>query len=262
MILVFFLETMQLESQISHRKQGIDEGVINNLPEVFSHTRTNALKGHLYERLLRALSPIDYYFRVQKVQTNETLYQTFLDYLVVDSQQLPPKFIEHFQLDPHDPDIAQQVKKLFAKPKLLDPTSPRILFIDGKILIFRDVITPARPKSQTKLTQGEKKQFKKNTMFNTFNSLYDAIRSQYHTLQTEEENQTDYAEYQRDILMLISDLETFGRVELKDNGTFLRKLNELKDATQSAHNFDIHNVKQHLDDVMKFMNSIVQKNIL
>jgi hypothetical protein len=258
-----FTETMTLNDQIAHREQGKKNGSIKDLPEAFPHTRTNALKGHLYERLLRALSPKDYYFRVNKAQTNESLYQTFLDYLVIDTHHLPPKFIEYFQLNPQDADIDQQVKKLFANPNWLDKTSPRILFIDGKILIFRDVITPAHPHPKKKLTAGEKRQSEKNTMFNTFNSLYDAIRSQYHTLQTEEENQTDSAEYQREILLLITDLERFSKVELKDNGTFLRKLQELKAATQSAQNFDIHNVHQHLGEVMNFMHhSTLQKNIL
>ncbi|MDR3168302.1 MAG: hypothetical protein LBU27_00630 [Candidatus Peribacteria bacterium] len=254
---------MSLNTQISHRQQGVEKGVIKDLPEAFPHTRTNALKSHLYERLLRALSPIDYYFRVHKEQTNKTLYQTFLDYLVVDPQNLPPKFIEHFQLNPQDADIDQQVKKLFTNPKWLDKTSSRVLFIEGKILIFRDVITSAHPHPKTKLTPGEKRQSEKNTMFNTFDSLYDAIRSQYHTLQTEAENQTDYAEYQREILLLITDLECFSRVELKDNGTFLRKLQELRAVTQSAQNFDIHNVHQHLEEVMNVMHhSTLQKNIL
>jgi hypothetical protein len=61
--------------------------------------------------------------------------------------------LEVFDLDPKDPDIQSKVEALFQKARLLDKHSARVIFVDDKIIIFRNEERLIHQDQTKKLTQ-------------------------------------------------------------------------------------------------------------
>jgi hypothetical protein len=139
-----------------------------------------------------------------------------------------------FDLDSKDPKIQSKVEALFQKARLLDNHSARVVFINDKIVIFRNEERLIHRDETKKLTQGEKRRTEIRTTFNTFDNLYDAIRSQQYAIDGSAEKQDEYKQLQKDILRLAQDIRVSGYGE-KD-AEFQRKLNDITDQIQGATN--------------------------
>ena len=224
------------------QEQGISWGHITPIKGQFSRTQSKEiLTAELYNILQRALSHPDNLFlgntslfEKNNARHNAEIYDLFLSYVQIDPERLPPKFIELFDLDITDPHIEQQVISLFTKARMLDKKSGRVVFIDGKIIIFKNEehLTHRNPKR--KLTQGEKKRTHITTSFNTFEDIYAAVRSQYYTIDSSQSKKDDYRHQQKELLILAQDLKVlwYG----KDNSVFQRKLASSIEALQWATN--------------------------
>jgi len=93
----------------------------------------------------RSFSPQEKYFLGNKnlfkkndSSYNKQIFDLFQSYVVVDKDKLPENFVKLFELDLNDLDIENQVKDIFNKARLLDKKSARIIFVDDKIVIFRN----------------------------------------------------------------------------------------------------------------------------
>ena len=78
-----------------------------------------------------------------------------------DKNKLPKNFVKLFELDLTSPDIENQVKNVFQRARLLDKDhhSGRIVFIDDKIVIFRNEEIVVHKETEG-LTKAEKKRSK------------------------------------------------------------------------------------------------------
>ena len=92
-------------------------------------------------------------FKRNDSKHNKAIYQEFLSYVQIDPHRLPEKFVELFNLDPKSPTIQNDVEEIFQRARLLDPTSARVIFVDGKIIIFRNEERLIHQKETRKLTQ-------------------------------------------------------------------------------------------------------------
>lgn len=186
---------------------------------------------NLYKNLQRALSPVeDFYhgnenlFVKNNAKKNREIFDLFLSYLSVDPQKVPPMFLELFELDPKDPQLREKIIALFQRARFLEPKTTRTLFIDDKVIIFRNEEVLLHPTSSKKLTQAEKKAYKIQTTFNTYEDLYSAVRSQVYTLRGGEERKEEYGLLQTKILTLAQSIKALG-YGIKDQ-SFERKLQE------------------------------------
>lgn len=227
------------------QQSGINSWRITPVKSVFSWTQSKELlSAELYKSLQRAVSPTDRLFvgnadlfQKNNPKHNRALYQEFLSYVEIDPEKLPPRFLEVFDLDSKDPDIQSKVEALFQRARLLDKHSARVLFVDDKIIIFRNEERLVHKNETRKLTQGEKRRTEIKTTFNTFDNLYDAIRSQYYAIEWSEEKKDDYKQLQKDILTLAQDIRVSGYWE-KD-AEFQRKLTDIVSQIEHATNAKI-----------------------
>ncbi|MDR0649857.1 MAG: hypothetical protein LBG59_00155 [Candidatus Peribacteria bacterium] len=256
------------EPQIEHRKQGMQNKDILPLKSVFPRTAMKELlTNELYTNLQRVVSPREYFYKVNaerfekgNKKVNKEIYDTLLQYLVVDIDRIPPKFLELFEISKDQGDIV--LKEVFARARFpFKPESYRTIFIDDKIIIFRNTEVLTHKKEVKKLTQGEKRRSEIKTTFNTFATLYDAVRSQYHTLDTEHENQQDYTIYQNEVLTLMQEIKTFGKEHIKD-ASFHRRIEELIQETQTAQNSKVLATCLYHLQQLTFKNSSVDHNHL
>jgi len=229
----------------SKQQSGLNAWRITPVKWVFSWTQSKELlSAELYKSLQRAVSPADRLFvgntnlfQKNNPKHNRALYQEFLSYVEIDPEKLPPRFLEVFDLDPKDPGIQSKVEALFQKARLLDKHSARVIFVDDKIIIFRNEERLIHQNQTKKLTQWEKRRTEIITTFNTFDSLYDAIRSQNYAIEWSEERKDDYKQLQKDILALAQDIRVSGYWE-KD-AEFQRKLTDIISQIEHATNAKI-----------------------
>lgn len=195
----------------------------------------------LYKMLQIACSDPKYFFvdngrlifDKQSAQNNRKIYQELVDSVVIVPSTLPPSFLQQFDIKEIDPK-AQNIKDIFksAKPlRYMDQTKQRytnrVLFHQGKIIVFRTVKTMiSYPQPNT---VGEKRKHDTNKYFNTYGSLYDAIRSQEYIVEGQEQNLNDFKELQKTIIELIFDI----KLDTK-NGEINRKLDVIKEEIQNA----------------------------
>jgi hypothetical protein len=135
------------------------------------------------------------------------------------------------------------------------------MFIDDKVIIFRNNEVLTHTQKREKLTQGEKRRSDIKTTFNTFATLYDAVRSQYHTLDTEHENQQDYTIYQNEVLALMQEIKTLGKEHIKDF-SFQRRIEALIQETQTAQNSKVLATCLYNFQQLTFTNSSIDSNHL
>jgi len=258
---------MTIKRQISHQEKWIESWHIFPLKSVFTRTQMKEiLSSQLYQNLQRALSPKEYFFKwnndlFQKnnSQYNKQIYNLFQSYIVVDPDKLPENFIKLFELDIKSKDIQEQVESIFKKSRLLEKDSARIVFIGDKIIIFRNEQTLTHKKSKW-LTTWEKKRTEISTTFNTFSNIYDAIRSQYHTIQSSQEKQDDYKLLQQDILKLAQEIQILG-FEIKD-WEFKRRLDSIISEVDGATNFRILWANLQNLQNLTFINKSIDSNLL
>lgn len=225
-----------------NRQVAINSWRITPAKWVFSWTQSKELcSAELYKNLQRAVSPSDRLFvgnpdlfKKNDSKHNRAVYQEFLSYVEIDPKRLPANFLELFHLDPTDPDIQSKVHALFQKAQLLDKQSARVIFIDGKIVIFRNEERLIHQHETRKLTQWEKRRTEIKTTFNTFDNMYDAIRSQYYAIGWSEDRQDDYKQLQKDLLTLAQEIKVSWHGE-KDT-SYQRKLTQIIDKIQHATN--------------------------
>ena len=136
------------------------------------------------------------------------IYDTLLSYIDIDPNKLPPKFVELFELDITAPDIGLQIKTIFNQAHYLHKESGRVIFVDGKVIIFRNETRLIHTDTSRTLTAGEKRRFTIQTTFNTFSSLYDAIRSQHYAIDHMKIDQETMLALVEELLCLANDIKT------------------------------------------------------
>ncbi len=184
-----------------------------------------------------------------------------MSYLQIDAKNLPDRFGELFELDRSDPNINDKVVSLFRKARLLDSSTGRVIFIDDKIVIFRNEEQLVHKRERThKYTPGEKKRTEIVTTFNTFEDIYSAIRSQYYTIDNSTQKKDDYKHFQQELLKLIQEIRALW-YDSKDN-IFARRIDDIKTNIQSATNAKVLAAQlQNLKEIT-FNNKIIDSNHL
>lgn len=231
---------MSIQEKDKHQKKGIEKWDIFPIKWVFTWTQTKEIiSSQLYLLLERSLSPKEYLFKwnnslLKKNDSryNREIYNLLQSYIVIDKSKIPANFIKLFELNLESQNIEAQVESIFKKARLLDKKSARIVFVDDKIVIFRNEEKLVH-KSKN-LTQWEKRRSEIVTAFNTFSNIYDAVRSQYHTIQSSQEKQDDYKYLQQDILKLAQEIKVLW-YWIKDL-EFKRRLDWIISETQNATN--------------------------
>lgn len=157
-----------------------------------------------------------------------------MSYLHIDVNNLPDRFVELFHLNRANRHLDEHIISLFSKARLLDSSTGRIVFIDDKIIIFRNEERLTHKNTDRKLTQGEKRRTEIMTTFNTFEDIYDAIRSQYYTIESSTHKKDDYKHLQQKLLKLIQEIKALW-YDTKDN-TFQRRIHDISEKIQAATN--------------------------
>lgn len=189
-------------------------------------------------------------FDKQSAQNNRKIYQELIDSVVIVPSTLPPSFLQQFAIKEIDPQ-AQNIKDIFklAKPlRYVDQTKQRytnrVLFYQWKIIIFRTVKTMLSYDQPN--TVGEKRKYDTNKYFNTYESIYDAIRSQEYILEGQEESVNDIKMIQKTIVELIHDI----KFDIK-NFEIKRKLDTIQEVVQNAKSHHIVAAQIHnLNNIM------------
>lgn len=214
------------------------------IKSVFFWTQSKEiLSAKLYKNLQRALSPQEYLFTWNRElfiswdkEHNRQIYDLFTSYVVIDPDKLPPRFLELFALDPTDLDVQAQVISLFQKARFLDDSSARIIFLDDTIIIFRNEERLVHTKRDN-LTSWEKRRSHIVTSYSTFSNIYDATRSQYHTINSAKDKQDDYTFYKQTLLTLAQDIAAQWYEKWAD--TYKRKLDDIIQDISGATNFRV-----------------------
>lgn len=258
---------MTTQSWNSKQKKWIESWHIFLIKWAFPRTQSKEIiSSKLYLNLQRALSPKENYFKwndslFQKnnPQYNREIYNLFQSYIVVDPDRLPENFVKFFELDIQSSDIQSQVESIFKKARLLEKDSARVVFVDDKIVIFRNEERLVN-KDWKKLTQWEKRRSEIVTTFNTFSNIYDAIRSQYHTIESSQNRQDDCKVLQKDILQLAQEIKLLWHW-VKDL-EFKRRLDSIISETENARNFKVLAANlQNLQTII-FSNKSIDHNLL
>ncbi len=190
---------------------------ITPLKGEFSRTQSQELIwSALYKSLQRSIGVEDHYFLENRNRSDTAkdstskrkIYDTLLSYIDIDPNKLPAQFIEIFNIDRNDPNLWSQVKNIFNRAEYLNKNSWRVIFVDGNIIIFRNETRLIHTDNKRKLTQGEKKRFTIQTTFNTFSSLYDAIRSQHYAIDHMKIDQETILALVEELLSLANDIKT------------------------------------------------------
>lgn len=233
-------------------QEWIKSSIIRPTNAVFSWTKTRELlSAKLLNNLQRSLSPKDNFFHWKKED---------LKYLVIDKDKIPENFVKLFELNFNNADIENQVKDIFQKSRLLDKKSARIVFIEDKIVIFRNEERLVHKQSKWQ-TQWEKKRSEFTTIFNTFSNIYDAVRSQYYIIQNSEDKKSDMRTYQHELLRLAQEAKFFWVQNVK-NWEWKRKIDQLIEETENARNFRVLAANLQNLQNLTLKNSSIDANLL
>lgn len=252
------------------RKEKLKEGLIEPAKWVFPRTLTKELlSSRLYENLQRSLSNPDNFFLINRSHLkknnksyNREIFDTLTDCIIIEKDKLPKRFIELFNLDLNSKDIERDVKEIFKRARFLSHTeSHRIIMIDDKIIVFRneEILTHTDPDEI--LTQWAKRRSEIFSTFNTFNNIYDAVRSQYHIVNSIEKSQNDYKLIQHDLINLITDVKYFFKENTKDN-SIQRKLDDIIKNIDNFKNSSILAAKLHNLRLITFENRSIDSKRL
>ncbi len=200
--------------------KGIDLWHILPLKQEQSRTKLQAISGTaLYKRLQRIFSNEDNFFIENTSRSQPShpitskvkreIYKTLLHFVSFDNiEKTPSQFKEIFDLNLLDSSIKQELFSLFEQAHYLLPQSGRVIFIQGKPIIFRDEVQLVHTDSDRKLTQGEKRRNTIISTFNTFKNIYDAIRSQHHAIDNMQVDQETMLALVEELLCLTNDIKT------------------------------------------------------
>ena len=260
---------MSKSSQIKHQQTGLEKWDIRPLKSVFSSTQTKELSAaQLYKNLQRSLSSSDTYFvgnthlfKRWDAQHNQQIFDVFVDYVVVDKDLIPDNFLKLFDLRMDDPNLEQKVIALFKRKRILDPKSARIVFIDDKIVIFRNDERLVHTDEVQNLTQWEKRRTNRLMHFNTFSSIYDAIRSQYYIIENSQNKQIVCKTHQQSALSLAKELRTYGLTCIQDQSRN-RKFSSLVQDLEHVRNFRDLAASLYRLDQLTFKNSYLDSQRL
>ncbi len=257
---------MNIQGKILHREAGIANWDIFEVEWVFARARIREiLSAKLYQNLARSLSPNEYLFKWNGKlfkhndhQYNRQIYNLLIWYIPYDTARLPENFVKLFDIDTQSPTIQSELDEIFQRARLLKKDSSRIIFIDDKIIIFKNEEKLVH--KGWRLTKWEKRRSRIQTIFNTFSNIYDAVRSQYYTIQSSQEKQDDYKLSQQRIIELAQEIRTLG-FDVKD-WAFRRKLNYIISEIEWATNFRILWANLHNLQNLTFGNKITASKSL
>ncbi len=257
-------------NKLDIRDKKMKEGLINPVKWVFPRTQTKELlSSRLYENLQRSLSDPDNFFLINKSHLkknnksyNREIFDILTDCIVIEKNKLPKRFIELFDLDLKSDNLEQDVREIFKRARFLkNANSHRIIMIDDKIIIFRNEEKLIHINENKKLTQWEKRRTKIETTFNTFNNIYDAIRSQHHTIKSIEKSQNDYELLQNEIIWLAQDLKSYFKENTKDE-TIKRKIDSIIKDLNNFKNSRVLAAKLHDLQTINFQNKSIDSKHL
>jgi len=257
---------MSIQEKAKKHKFGIDNRDIIPVKWAFKRTQSKEIiSSKLYLNLQRSLSPKEYFFHWNKAlfkkndpQYNRKIFELFQSYIVFDPDKLPENFIKLFELDIRSENIQEKVEDIFRKARLLEKDSARIVFVDDKIVIFRNEEKLVH--KSWKLTKWEKRRSEIVTTFNTFSNIYDAVRSQYHTLESSQNKQDDCKILQQDILQLAQEIKFLWHW-VKDL-EFKKRLDWIISDTQNARNFKVLAANLQNLQNLTFTNRSIDANLL
>lgn len=254
--------------QNNNQQKWIEKWDILPIKGQFPWTKSKEIiSSQLYLNLQRALSSPEHYFRGNKdlfqknnSSHNREIFDLFQSYVVIDPAKLPENFVKLFELDTSSSNIQNQVKEIFHTARLLDKNSARVVFVDDKIVIFRSEEKLTHKVSKW-LTQWQKRRVEIETTFNTFSNIYDAIRSQYHTIKNSENKQNEMKNYKESCLELAQEIRIFGTQNIKD-GEWKRKIDTIITNTESARNFRVLAANLQNLSNLTLQNSSIDANLL
>ena len=241
-------------------------------------TKSHELGREVYARILAVLSDEkDWFLHTKEFEQNEPKKKkqtrlspeeekNLIQLIKINREKLPEKFLEAFDLQVDNPECANKALKLLGefdfliKDRYWNNVS-RIIGVDGKILIFREEITATHQEDNPPVTQAEKKRKEKTVKLNVYQTIYDAIRSQHYTIETEAKNADDYGLYQQEVLDLMEEIEKVGKNIVKDF-SFHKRIAELVEETRNAKNYQI--LAMNLQNLRKiaFNNRSIVRNQL
>ncbi len=257
-------------NKLDIRDKKMKEGLINPVKWAFPRTQTKEiLSSRLYENLQRSLSDPNNFFLINKSHLkknnksyNREIFDILTDCIIVEKDKLPKRFIELFDLDINSPSIEEDVKDIFKRARFLkNANSHRIIMIDDKIIIFRNEEKLVHDEVDRKLTQWEKRRTKIETTFNTFNNIYDAIRSQHHTIKSIEKSQNDYKLLQGEIIWLAQDIKYYFQENTKD-ATIQKRLDSIIKDLSNFKNSKVLAAKLHDLQTISFQNRSIDSKHL
>lgn len=200
---------------------------------VLHHTRSNEMiSSELYKIMQRAFLKNEDYFQIDRSQyhwdplKSEEVKRELVKKLQLD--KVPQAFKDNFELDYSSPDVKNQIVDVFADAVSLNTEkwskSDRVVFSRDKIMIFRNE-SPLVHKDEWKHTQAEKKLKEIETTFLTFSNIYDAIRSQYHAIDTMKIDQDTCLSIIQDVQQLAAEIKE--STQFSKDEQFKRKLNDI-----------------------------------
>lgn len=133
----------------------------------------------------------------------------YIDALAIIPDTIPQSFLQVFDID-HIDDDAQNIKELFKKAQPLQyhkekaTKTWRIVTIDGKLVIFRTLEQLLEDKKP--YTTWSKRRYATKKYMNAFDNVYSAIRSQYHSVDSETDKIDTYKDVQKNIVALVQEL--------------------------------------------------------
>ncbi len=257
-------------NQEEKRKKSVENWLIDPIRWVFPRTKTKGiLSSKLYENLQRSIWNSEYFFKLNEnnleknnISHNRKIFNTLTDVMVIDKDKLPENFIKLFELDTESPDIEKQTKEIFKKSRFIPwLDSHRIILIDDKIIVFRNEERLVHKNTERKLTQWEKRRTEIFTTFNTFSNIYDAVRSQYHIIDSEKNKQNEIKLNKDEIVKLMQDIRFFFTKDIK-NPTLANRLQTIIDQTISSTNAKILGANLYNFKEITFGNSSIDSNRL
>ncbi|MFA5747974.1 MAG: hypothetical protein WC872_02560, partial [Candidatus Absconditabacterales bacterium] len=225
-------------------------------------------QSELYKILQLAFSDSEFYFQVNPKNFikndnfhNKQVYNKMIDYAVLYTDKLPDGFFKKFNIPRSNltEQETQNIKNIFKQAKPLkyvkdkQKTTYRVLFVDGKLIIFRT----EKKLLLSDIFQEGGKQYETNKYMNTYSDIYSAIRSQNYAIETSEDSSDFYKQIQKDFVKMINDI----KINTKHLDT-KRKLDEIIQDIDNARSFKIMASKLQNLEKISFSHSERDKNLL
>jgi hypothetical protein len=222
-----------ITTQEDHFSKAVQSKKIKQLQGLPENLKARQNSNELYKILQIACSDTNYFFEKNTATISD---KELIDAVVIIPSMLPESFIKQFHIDHIDAD-AQNIKEIFKEAKPLwymdqakGKYTNRVLFHQGKIMIFRTIKTAID--YQDPKTIGEKRKHDTNKYLNSYGNIYDALRSQEYIIEGQSNAANELKDLQKIIIELIQDI----KLDIK-SGELKRKLDTILD--------EIHHAKSH-----------------